>query len=69
MLSLQYQPVLGSTLKGKDNFKKLIHGFAEVRFAASASSALLLLATPSLRSVVKLLMLLCVYVSRVLIAE
>ena len=27
---LQYQPVLGSTLKGKDNFKQLIHGFAEV---------------------------------------
>jgi len=25
----QYQPVLGSTLKGKDNFVKLIHGFAE----------------------------------------
>ena len=32
---LQYQPVLGSTLKGKDNFKQLIHGFAEVCLTAS----------------------------------
>ena len=29
----QYQPVLGKTLKGKENFNQLIHGFAEVRHA------------------------------------
>ncbi len=43
---LQYQPVLGSTLKGKDNFKQLIHGFAEVRTAASASCNVLLADLP-----------------------
>jgi hypothetical protein len=30
---LQYQPVMGNILKGKENFKQLIHGFAEVRKA------------------------------------
>ncbi len=38
---LQYQPVLGSTLKGKDNFKQLIHGFAEVCLPAVALVLLL----------------------------
>ena len=29
-LLLQFQPVMGKTLKGKENFKQLIHTFAEV---------------------------------------
>ena len=32
--------MLGSTLKGKDNFKQLIHGFAEVCLTASATAHL-----------------------------